>query len=450
VKLLFILPEYAREQAGGIRTFYCSLLPALAAAGCRVKVLVACRGTFDAPSFTDESGVAVEYLRKDLFEKYSRSMAGSPFAGWPTLGHYVPLGLAAYEQVRAGEGFDAVEVTDWPLYFLPWVAQGARAPLTISLHSSIGQMRFHEPLPGWETETHFLRLLEAASFAAAASVHTNSNLNAKYWEKITGRKVHVLLPMLAGGGERGAQPEDRDRRPDVREQGAEVGGRRGAVFARLQTWKGAEVLAEALRLAPRVSVDWYGRTVPSADGRRGYDAELAEKFSDVWGTRFVHRGVVGHEEVLQTMRNAAFVCVPSLWDVFNLTVVEAMQQGAVVICSKRAGAEMLIEEGKNGFCFDPARPESLAVAMEKCCSMNDAERAVLADGVCRTITSRFSTEKLLAERLDYYRAVPDQGSDFKGSPFLKAFMQELQSEGALQLGWVRKISNRLRAALRAS
>ena len=159
MKILFILPEYHREQAGGIRTFYCNLLPALANAGCSVKVLLACRGTFDSPSYTDEAGVEVEYLRRDLFEKHSRNVAASYLAGPPTLGHYLPVGLAAYEQARGGEGFDLIELTDWPLYFLPWVCLGAKAPFTISLHSSIGQMRDFEPMPGWEMETHFIRLL---------------------------------------------------------------------------------------------------------------------------------------------------------------------------------------------------------------------------------------------------------------------------------------------------
>jgi glycosyltransferase involved in cell wall biosynthesis len=461
MKLLFVLPEYQREQAGGIRTFYCNLLPALAGAGCKVKALVACRGTFDSPSFTDEHGVEVEYLRSELFEKHSRSMAGSAFAGWPTLGHYVPVGLAAYEQVAGGEGFDAVELTDWPLYFLPWVALGGNAPITISLHSSIGQMRFHEPLAGWETETHFIRMLEASAFAAAPSVHTNSNFNARYWKPITGRNVDVLLPLMRHDAENASGCQDLGAgETEQQTAGAAIAGskddasdascRNGAVFARLQTWKGAEVLAEALRLAPEVAVNWYGRAIPDSDGKGSYADALRERFPDIWGTRFAHQGVIGREQVLEKMRDAAFVCVPSLWDVFNLTVIEAMQQGAVVICSTQAGAEMLIEHGQNGFLFDPARPESLAAIMQQCCRLTTAERATIAASARQTGFSKCDPDALVRDRLAYYRNVASQSLYRSTNPFLKAFIDELRSEGPLKTSAVSKALRRLRGAIRGN
>jgi len=454
VKLLFILPEYHREQAGGIRTFYCNLLPALAKAGCSVKVLLACRGTFDSPSYTDEAGVEVEYLRGDLFEKHSRNVASSYLAGQPTLGHYLPVGLAAHEQSRGGEGFDLVELTDWPLYFLPWVCLGAKAPFTISLHSSIGQMRVFEPMPGWEMETHFIRLLEAAAFAAAPAVHTNSNLNARYWEGITNRKVEVLLPLVrqmnVASGECRV-PSEKRRDAAVASEGLTVNSEkrsnpqlttceslhatapsalpidsapriRGAVFARLQNWKGAEVLCEALQLVPEVAVDWYGRSVPSGDGKRTYAEELQEKFPDFFGRQFVHHGVVSHDEALAAMRDADFVCVPSMWDVFNLTVIEAMAQGCVVICSIKAGAEMLIEDGKNGFLCDPEKPESLAIAMQKCAQMSAQEREMMARLARETISDRFNPSGLIAERLRYYRDAAQKGPFLASNPFLEGLL----------------------------
>jgi glycosyltransferase involved in cell wall biosynthesis len=455
MKLLFILPEYHREQAGGIRTFYCNLLPALAKAGCGVKVLLACRGTFDSPSYTDEAGVEVEYLRGNLFEKHSRNVAASYLAGQPTLGHYLPVGLAAHEQARGGEGFDLVELTDWPLYFLPWVCFGAKAPFTISLHSSIGQMRDFEPMPGWEMETHFIRLLEGAAFAAAPSVHTNSNLNARYWEGITNRKVEVLLPLVrqmnVASGECRV-PSEKRRDAAVASEGLTVNSEkrsnpqlttceslhatapsalpidsvprlRGAVFARLQNLKGAEVLCEALRLVPEVAVDWYGRSVPSADGKRTYIEELQEKFPDVFGRQLVHHGVVSHDEALAAMRDSDFVCVPSLWDVFNLTVIEAMAQGCVVICSAKAGAEMLIEDGENGFLCDPSDANSLANAIRKVHVTEQSELDAMGKRAAETIQSRFNPIRLVEERIAYYQQISTEGASKLANPFLRSLLK---------------------------
>jgi glycosyltransferase involved in cell wall biosynthesis len=462
VKLLFILPEYRREPAGGIRTFYCHLLPALAAAGCQVEVLVVHRDRFDAPSFTDVGGVKVEYLRSAIFEKHSRSVAASFMAGYPTLGHFVPMGLAAYEQANEGDGYDLVELTDWPLYFLPWVCRGPLVPFTISLHSSIGQMRFFGRPPGGAMEDEFIRLIEAAAFTAAPSVHTNSNLNAKYWEGIIHRKVEVLLPLVrhnnvtgaewrmasegldvksgeraVAGGQRtefGGQQraEGGDLKLEENEQKFTKNGReRGAIFARLQNWKGAELLCEALRLVPEVSVDWYGRSVAGSCGNGSYENELREKFPDVFCRQFLHRSEVGHEEALRAMRMAGFVCVPSLWDVFNLTVIEAMQQGQVVLCSEKAGAEMLIEEGVNGFLFDPSSAQSLASGLLKCQHLSEEERERIGRRAVATIQRHFAAATLVQQRLDYYRAAARTGSpgashallrpllDFPSNPFVR-------------------------------
>lgn len=407
LKLLFILPEYRREPAGGIRTFYCNLLPALAATGCQVEVLVAHRDRFDAPSFTDVRGVKVEYLCSAIFEKHSRSVAASYMAGYPALGHFVPMGLAAYEQARAGEGYDLVELTDWPFYFLPWVCRGSRAPFTISLHSSMGQMRSFEALAGWEMEAQFIRLVEAAAFTAAPSVHTNSNLNAMYWEGIIHRKMDVLLPVIAGSMEQGAGSSE--QLPSTRDSLRATSRKRGAVFARLQNWKGAELLCEALRLVPEVSVDWYGRPVAGAGGKGNYDEDLREKFPDIFGRQLLHRGEVGHEEAQQAMGMASFVCVPSLWDVFNLTVIEAMQQGSIVICSLQAGAEMLIEDGRNGFLFDPDSPASLAAVLRNVSCLGTTRREEIARAAKQTIEGCFERSALVAARTAYYTQAATNG-----------------------------------------
>jgi hypothetical protein len=81
--------------------------------------------------------------------------------------------------------------------------------------------------------------------------------------------------------------------------------------------------------------------------------------------------------------------------------------------------------------------------MEKCCSMNDAERAVLADAAHKTLLSRCKPEALVAERLDYYRQLADQGCSYTGNPFLKSLMEGLQSDGPRKVNWLLKLVRRL-------
>lgn len=60
---------------------------------------------------------------------------------------------------------------------------------------------------------------------------------------------------------------------------------------------------------------------------------------------------------------------PALADQWGLVVNEAMAAGLPVIVSSRAGcAADLVENGRNGFTFDPADPEELASLMRRCSS----------------------------------------------------------------------------------
>jgi glycosyltransferase involved in cell wall biosynthesis len=195
---------------------------------------------------------------------------------------------------------------------------------------------------------------------------------------------------------------------------------RGAVFARLQNWKGAEVLCEALRLVPEVSVEWYGRTVTGTDGKRSYAEELEEKFPDIFGNQLLHRGEVSHEEASRAMRSVDFVCVPSLWDVFNLTVVEAMQQGAVVICSRQAGAEMLVADGRNAFLFDPSSPKSLVELLRHIAGLSIERREEIGNAARQTILENLDLASLTEARMCFYRSILDASPSPAASSFLKS------------------------------
>jgi len=442
MKILYVLPEYVREPVAGIRSFYCNMLPALAAAGCKVTVLVARRESIDENSFRDPSGVEVQYLRSDLLHKHDKIFQDSYMAGNVALAHYLPVGMAAHEQVMRGEGVDLVEVVDWPLYFLPWICLGAAVPVCVSLHSSLGQIRRFAPGVGDSMETQFIRLLECTAFAAAPNVHTNSNLNARYWEAMTGRKVDILLPYIPAAGQlREKSSNEKIGKIDpVNQSQADASGQRepaelatcgvlenrsapkisyGAVFARLQNWKGTEVLAEALRLAPEVGVKWFGRDLPNV-GRDGlYSDLLRQKYPDVVGRRFLHHGAIGEKMVPQAMRDAAFVCIPSVWDVFNLTVIEAMSLGCVVVCSNQAGAEMFIEDGVNGFLFDPANPAALAEKMKTAVELMPHARNALRAAARKTVSDRLDPETVLTRRIGYYSQVIARGPVNSRHDFLK-------------------------------
>lgn len=95
----------------------------------------------------------------------------------------------------------------------------------------------------------------------------------------------------------------------------------------------------------------------------------------------VLRGHQPHDAVLDTMRRAAIVVVPSRWpEPFGLVALEAMACGAALICSPRGG---LPEVGGDVVLYAEPEPHALAAAI-RTLAHDPARRAVMGRaGVAR-------------------------------------------------------------------
>lgn len=123
-----------------------------------------------------------------------------------------------------------------------------------------------------------------------------------------------------------------------------------------------------------VFVDACARALPQAPGWRaaiiGADRFGADSpdtpFLQALRPRAAAAGVVlmGHQPhaaVLDAMREAAIVCVPSRWqEPFGLTALEAMACGAALVCSRRGG---LPEVAGNAALYVEPEPAAIATAL---------------------------------------------------------------------------------------
>ena len=75
-------------------------------------------------------------------------------------------------------------------------------------------------------------------------------------------------------------------------------------------------------------------------------------------------GPVPYEKLGGRYEACDAVVYPSLEDTWGMVVLEAMCLGRPVLCSKYAGSKEMIQDGENGFVFDPHNPEELADRME--------------------------------------------------------------------------------------
>lgn len=394
MKLLFILPEYVTTKGGGIGTFYRSLLPVLAAQGHEVRVIVGSGVTaVSSPKVTHVDGVNVEMLDYALLEKYRAQF--TRYSSTPGLQRFLAATWAIWEQAGQGEGYDLVEATDWGLLFLPWVIE-KNIPVIVQLHGSMGQIDLHDPVLGEEVQGNLIRLFEKLGVAQATEVQANSQANAVFWQSQCGKDVIHIPPACAPPSSHIAVERTS----------------RGLVVGRVQRWKGPEVLCQALRLLSDrgPNIDWMGRD--TIYGKKGFHTtqHLLETWPNIWGKKLVHIHQQPAKATAHLQGRAKFIVVPSLWDTFNFTCVEAMGAGTPVICSTGAGASELIEDGVNGFVFENGNASSLAEALERLQSLTDIKRHKLAVAGRNTVLNELNPATIAKQRLQAYEAVAHNAS----------------------------------------
>lgn len=359
MKLLFVLPEYPPDFGGGISTFYGDLLPALVELGHEVDVVVGSAFVQDLSPYKS-AGVAVRGLEGTRAARWGERL--SRFALLPSLRRALAAAWAVYEQTDGGADYDLVETVDWGLGFVPWTLAPDGPPTVVHLHGSTGQISANDPVDGEEVAGDIARLAEGVALRYAAALHTHSTANAEAWRRETGRSVDVLPP-------------------PIRPRPAQTEARTGPAFVagRVQRWKGPHVLCDALRRlgSDAPVVEWAGRS--TAWDRRGHDADrhLRETYPEIWGPVVRPLGVLRPEAVAERQGRAAFVVVPSLWDVYNLTAAEAMASGAVVVCSTGAGAVDLVEDGVNGFVAPAGDGAALADRVRQAADLPEREREAM-------------------------------------------------------------------------
>lgn len=89
-------------------------------------------------------------------------------------------------------------------------------------------------------------------------------------------------------------------------------------------------------------------------------------------------GFVQYPELPIYYALASALLFPSIKDTWGLAVNEAMAAGLPVLVSQKAGCTFdLVEDGRNGFLFDPFRVEEIADAMRRMSELSDEARAAM-------------------------------------------------------------------------
>ncbi len=295
---------------------------------------------------------------------------------------------------------DLVQVPNWDAPGLEAIAEG-RWRVVVGLYTPV--LAMVESDHRFDTRDALIRLLEARELALYASATAFLACGARivdeierdYGVRLRDRPVGVVphgLPDLA--------------RPEPAPIGD--GSVRILCVGRLEPRKGTDVLLEAaarvLAEAPDTRLDIVG-DAGSGGHARSYPSlwrELAGGSEVEARTTFL--GQVDNATLLRHYARADVVVVPSRFESFGLTAIEAMRFGVPAVVTATGEMQDIVADAGCGLVVPPADADALATALLELVRSPERRR-VLGETGRTAFAQRYTRERMAEEVERFYREV---------------------------------------------
>lgn len=405
LRIVLVSREFPPDHGGGIGAYAARMVPALAEAGASVHVITR-RLRSGESELEPVQGVTLH--RVEMGDRSGESCLRASLV----------VAQKLVELVRGG-GIDAIEFAEYEAMGSAWLAlrsldeRAARVPVAVHLHSPTelnAELNGQDPasLDRWMRE-----LIEAE------------------------RRCIVLADgVCAPGGFMAEWAQDRfglDDRPTVipyAASGVSVipvsGESRIVLYAgRLEQRKGVDTLIRAWNRAGAKHPDWtlrlVGADTNTAPGGGSCREWLESLLDPALKGRTVFVGAVDGRELERERSGAALAVIPSRWENFPNTCIEAMASGLPIVASDHGGmAEMLglgamggAQEGHCGCVIAAGDDAGLADALGRWMRRDEAERREAGAAARERIGELCDPRTIAARRIEWLGslAVSARGCD---------------------------------------
>ncbi len=399
MRIIFVTTEYPTEpelQDGGLANYLQRACLALASLGHSPIVLTISRQNgvvmdrgIEIQRIRPRKWVAEEMAcRLSLFRAHSASRTlrfshglfdGSPGRGDPSLptgGHH-PISASSGPGAAAqpSSSLPSAGSSGWGPW---WRKQGDGGPTSNQAHQQF--------------------LLERISMLRMRAVFGPSRLIAEGVEKIIRRTIRVIEnPFLLD-----ATVWDHSVASSI------LGGNRYILFfGQLLKLKGCLTIANVVRPLLDRHPDLVLAFAGKENQRNGLGRPMIDHLKLSAGphhARIIGLGSLRHDQLYPVISSAYCVWLPSLIDNLPNACLESMALGKVVIGTRGASFEQLIDDGVNGVLCEIGDSSSLEAAAERVLAMDAATR----DRIGRLAKARIASmepQKACRELVEFYRSV---------------------------------------------
>lgn len=135
-------------------------------------------------------------------------------------------------------------------------------------------------------------------------------------------------------------------------------------------------------------------------------------FAGMEGVEFL--GALPEEEVRALLARSSIFCLPSHWEGFPLTVLEAMAAETAVVATRVGAIPRMLDEGRSGVVVDPHDAPALGEALGRLLS-DDEERRRLARAARARVEREYDLSRMVRSVEELYRSVGPRRSGRRGS-----------------------------------
>ena len=177
-------------------------------------------------------------------------------------------------------------------------------------------------------------------------------------------------------------------------------------LSRIDTNKGHDLLlnafSETLKLVPNARLIIGGGSPQPSERERGVIAmmqNLISKYKMADSVRL--QGYISDDDVVKYYQGTSLFVLPSRFEPFGMTALEAMACGTPIVASKFGGIRNVITHGKNGFLIDPTDAREFGTALARLLNDNEFCQS-MGRSARKMMISTYSWEAIAKQHLEFY------------------------------------------------